>query len=227
MSSFSYCDSSKQPLDFKLDAIFQKEGGFFIELGANDGLSQSNTAFFEFSRGWKGILIEPSVNKYKECIQNRPGSIVLNCACVSSDYVDEFVEGDFNGNLMSSVGGKRILDDASKSEIVKVKATTLEKVLDQHLVQGTIIDFLSLDAEGYELNILKGLNLSKYTPKYMLIEIYSWDLDAIAFFLGDHGYTLHSNFSNYNPCDNPGWDGTHNDYLFILRGDPVSPLASL
>jgi FkbM family methyltransferase len=227
MSSFSHCDSSNQPLDFKLDAIFQKEGGFFIELGANDGLRQSNTAFFELSRGWKGILIEPSVNKYEECIKNRPGSIVLNYACVSNDYVHDFVEGDFNGQLMSSVNATRIVLEECKSPIVKVNATTLEKVLDGHLSQGKIIDFLSLDAEGYELNILKGLNLSKYTPKYMLIEIYSWDLDAITSFLGEHGYMLHSNFSNYNPNDNPGWDGTHNDYLFILRGDPVSPLASL
>jgi hypothetical protein len=37
--------------------MFDKDNGFFIELGANDGLMQSNTAFFEFTRGWTGILI--------------------------------------------------------------------------------------------------------------------------------------------------------------------------
>jgi hypothetical protein len=128
---------------------------------------------------------------------------------------------------MSSVNATRIVLEECKSPLVKVKAITLEKILDQHLPEGTVIDFLSLDTEGYELNVLKGLNLSKYKPRYMLIEIYSWDLETITSFLGENGYQLHSNFSNYNPVDNPHWDGTHNDYLFILRGHPVSPLASL
>jgi hypothetical protein len=151
----------------------------------------------------------------------------LNYVCVSNDYTEEFVEGDFNGELMSSVNATRIVLEECKSPLVKVKAITLEKILDQHLPEGAAIDFLSLDTEGYELNVLKGLNLSKYKPRYMLIEIYSWDLETITSFLGENGYQLHSNFSNYNPTDNPHWDGTHNDYLFILRGHPVSPLASL
>jgi hypothetical protein len=59
-SSYALVDAMGQPLDLKLDALFgQKTGGVFIELGANDGLTQSNTAFFEFSRGWTGLLVEP------------------------------------------------------------------------------------------------------------------------------------------------------------------------
>jgi len=63
--------SLNSPLDLKLDEIMKKENGFFIELGANDGLIQSNTAFFEFYKNWKGILIEPSHNRYLECVNNR------------------------------------------------------------------------------------------------------------------------------------------------------------
>ena len=59
--SFSHCNSKKEKLDIKLDEIFDsKKNGFFIELGANNGLTQSNTAFFEKYRNWSGILIEPS-----------------------------------------------------------------------------------------------------------------------------------------------------------------------
>ena len=212
MHSYSHVDSKKIPLDKKLDDIFNKENGFFIELGANNGLEQSNTAFFEFYKGWKGILIEPSPNKYVECINNRKNSTVLNYACVSNDYESDKISGDFNGNLMSSVNGSRL---NQTQNLNTVNAITLEKILDQYMKQCNCIDFLSLDTEGYELNILKGLNLSKYRPKYMLIEIYNFDYDNIYKFLIENNYSLHSNFSNYNPIDNPGWDGSHNDFLFI------------
>ena len=62
---------------------------------------------------------------------------------------------------------------------------------------------------------LKGLNLNKYRPKFMLIEIYNKDYNEIINFLNILNYKLHSNFTNYNKIDNPTWDGTHNDYLFV------------
>ena len=214
MKIYSSYDSKKIPLQHKLNQIFNKKKGFFIELGANNGLFQSNTAFFEKNMEWKGILIEPSPKGYKLCKKNRPNSVCLNYACVSNDYKNKYIEGDFeDGHPMSSVNGVRL----GKKKLVKVKATTLEKILNVHC--DTDIDFLSLDTEGYELEILKGLNLDKYRPKYMLIEIYKKDYDNILNFLNFHNYKLLSNFTNYNKIDNPGWDGTHNDYLFIDKNN--------
>ena len=207
---YSSYDSKRIPLQNKLNKIFNKKGGFFIELGANNGLFQSNTAFFEKEMEWTGILIEPSLIGYEQCKINRPNSVCLNCACVSNDYKDEYIKGDFtNNHPMGSVNGVR----RGSKNLVKVKAVTLEKILNAH--RPTNIDFLSLDTEGYELEILKGLNLDKYRPKYMLIEIYTTAYDDIVNFLNLHNFKLHSNFTNYNKIDNPGWDGTHNDFLFI------------
>ena len=84
--------------------------------------------------------------------------------------------------------------------------------LDEHSC--VVIDFLSLDTEGYELEILKGLNLLKYRPKLLLIEVYVKDYENIVTFLKLHNYSLQDNLTNYNKIDNPGWDGTHNDFLF-------------
>jgi len=209
--SYSLIDNKGVPLDIKIDSLINKNNGFFIELGANDGLNQSNTARFEFLKNWTGILIEPSFEKYIQCIKNRPNSITLNFACVDNDYNSEFILGDFNGHLMSSVDGKRL----NNNNLVKVKATTLEIILDKYKDSGVEIDLLSLDTEGYELNILKGLNLKKYRPRFLLIEIYNFDYDNILKYLHDNQYKLYSNFSNYNKTDNPGWDGTHNDFLFV------------
>jgi FkbM family methyltransferase len=209
---YGLSDSIGVPLDCKLDNLFKKkENEFYIELGGNDGLRQSNTAFFEFNRKWKGILIEPSIDAFQQCVKNRPNSIVLNYACVSNEYAEKTVTGDFNGNLMSSVDGKRL----SSSSLVEIPAITLTSILDKYIKSDQQIDLLSLDTEGYELNILKGLDLEKWRPTYMLIEIYTKDFNEIKTHLAEKGYSLLSNFSNYSKTTNPHWDGTHNDYLFI------------
>ena len=209
---YSHVDCEGVPLENKLDILFNhKEKGFFIELGANDGLTQSNTAFLEKIRRWTGVLIEPSKKGYELCLQNRPNSICFNCACVSNEYSGDSVDGDFeHNNLMASINGERLRSCA----LTQVKAITLEKILDS-LTFTQNIDFLSLDTEGYELNILQGLNLDKYRPNYLLIEVYTKDYDEIISFLREKNYSLSSNFSNYSLLTNPHWDGTHNDYLFI------------
>jgi FkbM family methyltransferase len=207
--SFSHQDSCKQPLDYKLNSLMNKENGIFIELGANDGLTQSNTAFFEFYKGWKGILIEPSPNAFNECKKNRPNSLCYNYACVSSDFQESEILGDFNGSLMSSIDGKRL----DSNQLISVKTATLDNIIEQS--KFTSIDLLSLDTEGYELNILKGLNLNKHRPKYMLIEIYDKQYAEIIEFLENNNYILMCNFTNYNKTDNPFWEGTHNDFLFF------------
>jgi FkbM family methyltransferase len=204
-------------LQDKLVEIFNnKEDGFFIELGANDGLTQSNTAFLEKYLNWKGILIEPSIKGYNSCKINRINSICLNCACVSDDYNLDYVEGDFDGHCMSSINGKRL----NRNNLSSVKAMTLNKILNVYNV--TSIDFLSLDTEGYELNILNGLDLKNYRPKYILIELYPDEYDKVFKYLNSNNYNIYkckytnsNSFTNYNKTTNPSWDGTHNDYLFV------------
>ena len=208
---YSLNDNKGIPLDKKLDILFNhKTDGFYIELGAFDGITQSNTYFFELNRNWKGLLIEPSKGSYDLCCKNRPNSIVVNCCCVSNDYNGDKILGDFNSKLMSSVNGQRL----HSGDLIQVNALTLEKILDEKHID-VEIDFLSLDTEGYELPILQGLNLDKYRPKYLLIEVYSKDFHNILNYLQDKNYILHSNFSNYNRRDSPHWDGTHNDFLFF------------
>ena len=209
--SYSLTDNKKEPFDKKLDKIFEKKtNGIYIELGANNGLLQSNTAFFDFYRNWSGILIEPCIEAYNLCKINRPNNTVLNYCCVSTDYNYNTIKGDFLvPNLMSSVNGKRL----NSQNLVEIKTITLDKVFEKYLYN-KIVDFISIDAEGYEYNILKGLNLNKNRPKYLLIEIYVNDYEKLVNYLTDNNYRLHSNFSNYNKNDNLHWDGSHNDFLF-------------
>jgi FkbM family methyltransferase len=231
ITSYSLTDSKGQHLDVKLDKLLgSKTKGIYIELGAFDGLTQSNTAFFEFYRDWTGILIEPSKNSYELCCKNRPKSIHLNLCCVSSDYEEKTILGDFNSITMASVNGERL----KSSELVRVNCSTLSSIIQEH-IPNKPIDFLSLDTEGYELNILKGLDLHINRPKFMLIEVYKTDFTQVCDYLLLHNYAIYSNFSNYNHIDSQIWDGTHNDYLFydekrfpkIVSGERIQELCDI
>ena len=78
-----------------------KENGIYVELGALDGVFQSNTKWLEDELKWTGILIEPSPNKFKECKSNRSKNVIFNCACVSFEYEHDNIKGDFIGTPMS------------------------------------------------------------------------------------------------------------------------------
>lgn len=187
--------------------IVDYENGVYIECGANDGVTQSYTYELE-KRNWTGILVEPSIQAFQKCVKNRSSrNIFINCALVSDNSNTE-VFGDFDGNLMSSVGGKRL----NRTFLDSVPCRTLTSILDEYNINN--IDLFSLDVEGYELNVLKGLNFDRYSPKYLLIEIYSYNFDELLEFLKERNYELVVSTTNFNYIDNPFWDGTHNDYLF-------------
>ena len=211
VSSFSARDAKGIPIDLRLCDVLDRRDGFFVEAGANDGLFQSNTALLERSFGWRGVLVEPSARACEQARANR-SSPVYNCALVSSDYEGSTVSGDFDGYPMGSVDGARL----GRAGAYSVPARTLQSILDDQGVSH--VDFLSLDAEGYELEILRGVDFARTTFSYMLIELYPDNREPTVAHLSGAGYDLIVNYSGYNPEDNPQWDGTHNDYLFARRG---------
>ena len=125
----------------------------------------------------------------------------------SFDENNTYAYGDFDGHPMSSFTN-RLKQKANQ----KVFVRSLQSILEECNIQ--YINFFSLDTEGYELNILKGIDFTKTTFDYMLIEIYKNQYTQIVDFLQEKDYELIYNFSNYNHKSNPSWDGTHNDYLF-------------
>ena len=207
-----YCavNCKREPITKRiLEYIGNIENGFYIEAGAYDGVLQSNTKFLEEELSWTGILIEPSPKVFLNLEKNRPNNINVNKCLVASEYQFETISGSFDNGPMSSVGNMRNIENA---QLIDVPCEPLYKILDYLDVQK--IDFMTVDTEGYELDVLDGLNLEKYRPTYLLVEIYETHKEAIITYLTGFNYMLLENITNYNKLDNPGWDGTHNDYLF-------------
>ena len=102
---FRLRNSSLNSLDKKLEEYLDFNDGYFVELGANDGVNQSNTLYFEKFRGWRGVLIEPYLSNINPLIRNRSSAnFYKNAACVGPSYKDEKVTLAYS-NLMTSTLG--------------------------------------------------------------------------------------------------------------------------
>jgi FkbM family methyltransferase len=168
-------------MDRKLEARLPHEGGFFVEAGANDGYLQSNTYYFERFKGWTGVLVEPVPELYRLCRRERPGSTVFNCALVSEERAGEPVRMHYGG-LMSIMAGvnETAVEDRAHAEAgsqlgwdvnyeLEVPGRTLTSILDE--VGATSVDLISLDVEGYEASALEGLDVERFAPRMVLVEV--------------------------------------------------------
>jgi FkbM family methyltransferase len=157
--------------------------GFFVEAGANDGFQQSNTYYLERFHGWRGILIEPIPELYAEAVRERPDSRVVNAALVSPEDAGGTIRMRFGG-LMSIVADSRgsadadldylargfALEPEKASYEVEAPARTISEILDEAGAEK--IDLLSLDVEGFEPQVLAGLDFDRHGPEYLLIEVH-------------------------------------------------------
>ncbi len=182
-------------LDDKLAKYLDFENGFFIEAGANDGFNQSNTYFLENSKGWRGLLIEAIPALAEVCQKVRARSTVIHAALVADQDVTPAVTMRY-ANLMSlvegSLGGHELTEEHVRKGLeiqhlpssysVEVKGRALSSLLDE-VAPGREIDFFSLDVEGFEEQVLKGLDLTRHAPRFILVE--TWKIDEILALLGN------------------------------------------
>lgn len=201
----------KNNIDKKLEELLPHRNGFYVELGAHDGALSSNSYFFELKKDWKGILIEPSPNLYLSCVKRRWKNNKIFCnACVSYEYKDEFVRMKYADSMTISdnlellniedhdgfIGkGKKFLMDKENSFIFGAKAITLNKILLEASAP-KVIDFLSLDVEGAELEVLEGLDFGMFRFKFLVIE--TRNISKIEEFLSEKDYYLFEKLTGHD-----------------------------
>ena len=172
----------------------------YIDIGAYDPYEYSNTAIF-YKDGSRGINLEPLPDQYQKFLIDRKEDINLNIA-----ISDKTGETDFsimpNKKLSRMVNytGKDETSSVSQRSIIKIKTTTIMSVL-QNYCNKTLPDFLSIDTEGSDLQILKSIDYNYYSPHLICIETMthsqkrggSKKIDEIFDFLESKGYFVYAN----------------------------------
>lgn len=177
-----YSHPAYDRLDRKLAEYLPERRGTFVEAGAFDGYWGSNTYWFERFRGWSGVLIEPVPELADRARKERPRSQVFQCALVPPEYSGTRITLLFRGTASVVLGAGGDAEDHGRAGAgsgggetfeLEVPVRLLSDVLDEASVDR--IDLLSLDVEGFEPSVLRGLDLTRHRPRFLLVEMLSED----------------------------------------------------
>lgn len=157
------------------------QSGFYVDVGAHHPFRFSNTYLF-YKQGWRGINIDAMPGSMKLFDRFRPRDINIQCG-VAYEFEKQRGGGQmiyYSFNEPALNGFTPLLETKYANhplyhllEKIPVSVRTLEDILDEYMPRDTNIDFLSIDVEGLDLEVLKSHNFTKYRPKIILIE--SWD----------------------------------------------------
>lgn len=182
--------------DFIVDQLFyNKKNGFFLDLGANDGISFSNTYFFEKHRNWQGICVEPIKEVYDKLKKNRKCK-VINCAIGEKTEKLTFTRVVGPSQMLSGLKKFRHQDHQKRTlnevefnggKVIEeiVQCLSFKEMMSKFNVK--TIDYLSIDIEGGEFEILKTINLKDFSIKIITVEN-NYDDKRINDFMISKGY---------------------------------------
>ncbi len=157
---------------FVLYALNGKRDGFFCDFGATNGLFLSNSFMLETHMGWTGICAEPALSWHAELKQNRP-SATIETRCVWARTGERLTFSETRSKELSTLTQFENSDNHSRrrksARTYMVETISLNDMLDIHGAPADF-DYLSMDTEGSELDILKAFDLGRYRPKVMTIE---------------------------------------------------------
>lgn len=197
LDGYSIKSYSQEGEDMILHKIFaNKRLGFYVDIGAHHPFRFSNTYFF-YKKGWKGINIDAAPGSMQPFNRFRPQDLNL-----------EYAISDFNGVLPYYIFKEPALNTFSQElahnyieggqnllRTEMIEQYPLYKILDDHLDYDIKIDFMSVDAEGFDLQVLKSNNWNKYLPPVILVESLDFELvssgnSEIYDYLAGIGYEL-------------------------------------
>lgn len=207
-------------LDRKLEQLIPKCGGFFVEAGANDGVTQSNTYYLAKFRQWRGVLIEAFPHLAEHCMKVRPESVTVCCALGAPEVAGGQVKlrhaglmshicgtlGDVERERERAEKGQRVQGMEVHEGFIQAPLRTLTEVLEE---AGAPVQFdlLSLDVEGHEVEVLRGLDFTRFRPTAICIEVLNTNVSAVEALLSSH-YHLEA-ILHQNP--------EHADYFWRLK----------
>lgn len=165
--------------------------GYFVEAGALDGVYLSNT-YMLAQKGWRGMLFEPDRRFYPALLNNRPESDCRPFALVDDPAISSVVLHESSAEALSTISGARavdLLNDGYSVITYEVTAFTLDAVLDHAIAPQP--DLVSLDTEGTTHQALRGMNLSRWRPRLLIVECFTdEEKQSVAQQMAEAGYSL-------------------------------------
>ena len=146
------------------------KNGVYVDVGAHDGITINNTLYFEKHNNWTGINIEPIKTVFDTLIINRPNSINLNCAVYNIDGETDFYKNTGYTEMLSGIKDtfyyrhlERLNNEniqmGSTTETIRVTTRRLESIFDENGIRH--VNYLSIDVEGAEFEVIKSINFDK------------------------------------------------------------------
>jgi len=187
-----------------------KKNGFFIECGAADGITYSNSYLFEKKYGWKGMLIEPIQDQFDALKKYRKKAICENY--ILSSHKDSgrtiniynagpesvILQDELDNLSMSGQTRLQVLEAKNAIKgIEKVNTISISTLLDRHNIKH--VDVFFLDVEGSEINVLQGWDEKRHSIDYLVIE--TGEIDVLSKYLKKKGFNSYLNIAR-------------NDFLF-------------
>lgn len=176
------------------------KNGVFMDIGAHDGISINNTLYFEKHNGWTGVNVEAIKSVYDKLVQNRPNCVNLNYAVCNTDGVADFY---CNTGYTEMISGLKDTFDprhirrlqfennhySGETQIIKVNTKRIESICDEHNIAK--INYLSIDVEGAEFEVIKSINFDKVFIDVIGFENNYKDTSVpIIHYLNDKGYKI-------------------------------------
>ncbi len=172
-----------------------RQTGFYVDVGAHHPYRFSNTAYF-YLRGWRGIDIEPDPDGFAQLRRVRERDIVINCGVGAHQgqmTFHRFSEGALNTFDPALAAERERTTGHALIEKIGVEIRPLAAILSEHIRTEQRIDFMSVDAEGLDLQILQSNDWRRFRPEVVVAEIFcreiaGLDADPLAQFMGTVGY---------------------------------------
>lgn len=175
-------------------AFFGNIKGYFVEVGANDPRERSQTWHLEQS-GWTGVLVEPQPELAAKLRAQRKAK-VFAVACSAPENAGRELPLHVAGPL-SSLDRSLMAPGSTPETVIAVPIRTLDSILEE-AGSPTEFDFLSIDVEGHEIEVLRGFDIGHWRPRLILLEDHVADLSK-------HQYLLTAGYRIVRRYENNGW----------------------
>jgi FkbM family methyltransferase len=176
---FGYFAQNGQDYFLDKELFHGKQNGFFVDIGTFSPDFDNATYFFEHNKNWSGVAIEPQ-EKHVQAWRKIRKTPIVHAAASSHSGVEDFVVVEhpsvMNYNawsgLQTSLAEEKLrqLPTETKRSVVPVQTVLVSTVLDQYLKADQVVDFLSIDVEGHEMDVLNGIDFERHKIKCVVIE---------------------------------------------------------